>query len=126
MNPPPLKQRVVLVIEDESVIAMHVVSALQEAGADAAAAPNLTHAMRLSQTMDFNAAIVDVHLRGGDCRNVCRYLSKSGVPFLFFTGYGMNDIFDEWPQALVITKPTSDEQLIYAVKSLAKAPDKRP
>ncbi len=125
MDCPGLKERVVLVVEDEPFIAMHIVLSLKEAGAYAVSAANLAHALEFTQTMAFNAAVVDVHLAGGDCRSVCAYLSKAGIPFLFYTGYAMSDIFAEWPQAPVITKPASNEQLLLAVERLTvpKAPD---
>ncbi len=119
MDSPNLNGYAVLVVEDEPFIASHLVSTLSKAGAKAESATNLANTLQYTEKMNFNAAIVDVRLRGGDCRSVCEHLSKCGIPFLFYTGYSKSDIPDEWPDAPVITKPATDKQIVHAILSLA-------
>ena len=116
----------VLVVEDEPLIALDVQSALAGAGATIISAGNTTDAVRLVANTKLSAAVLDVDLGDLDCWVVCRLLARANVPFVFYTGYMQSEVFKDWPDAPVLAKPASHEQIVAAVTRLltaVRAPD---
>jgi DNA-binding response OmpR family regulator len=121
-----LAGRSILVVEDEPLIALDVQSALSGAGAHIVPASDATDAVRLVAGTKLSAAVLDVDLGDLDCWVVCRLLARAKVPFLFYTGLMQSDVFKDWPDAPVLAKPASHEQIVLAVTSLltaARTPD---
>ncbi len=111
----------ILVVEDEPLIALDVQSALKNAGASILAATDATDAVRLVASSKLAAAVLDVDLGDLDCWVVCRLLARGNVPFLFYTGYTQSEVFKDWPEAPVLAKPASHEQIVAAVTDLFRA-----
>jgi DNA-binding response OmpR family regulator len=108
----------ILIVEDEPLIALDVQSALKNAGASILAAGDATDAVRLAASKKLTAAVLDVDLGDLDCWVVCRLLARGGVPFLFYTGYVQSEVFKDWPEAPVLAKPASHEQIVGAVADI--------
>ena len=113
--------RKVLLVEDEPLIALDLRDALSGAGATVVSASDAPEAARLVGSPALAAAIVDVNLGALDCWIVCRLLARRGVPFMFYTGYTKANVLQEWPDAPVLAKPASAEQIVAAVGSLLEA-----
>jgi len=116
-----LTGRSILVVEDEPLIALDVQSALNGAGANIVPAGDATDAVRLVAGTKLSAAVLDVDLGDLDCWVVCRLLARAKVPFLFYTGLMRSDVFKDWPDAPVLAKPASHEQIVAAVARLLSA-----
>lgn len=80
--------RSVLIIEDESLIAMMLEDFLDSLGHTVAGtAESVPEAVARIGEGGFDLAILDVHLRGGEaCWPAADALSDAGVPFLLATG----------------------------------------
>jgi DNA-binding response OmpR family regulator len=78
----------VLVLEDEALIAFNLQDELQDAGY-AVAGPFTTcsAALKWLQTGTPQTAILDAALKDGPCREVALELSRRGVPFLIYSGH---------------------------------------
>lgn len=114
----PLSGKVILLVEDEAMLAMELQFALEDAGAEVVG-PALTLGSALSlvaQEGDIDGAILDVDIGGVDVFPVAQALELRGVPFVFHTGHGervqLNTMF---PAAPVITKPVPSDKLIVAL-----------
>jgi DNA-binding response OmpR family regulator len=78
-----------LVVEDEMLIAVLIEDALLEMGCEIAGlVGKLDAAMQLADTGEFDAAILDVTVRGGKIYPVAERLVARGIPFAFSSGYG--------------------------------------
>jgi DNA-binding response OmpR family regulator len=78
----------VLVIEDESLIAMDLESELVDRGYEVIGpAATVEHAERLASSEKFEAAVLDMNLRGRNVHSVLDVLKKKRVPFLILSGY---------------------------------------
>jgi DNA-binding response OmpR family regulator len=78
-----------LVVEDETLIAVLIEDALLEMGCEIAGlVGKLDAAMRLAGAGEFDAAILDVTVRGGKIYPVAERLVARGIPFAFSSGYG--------------------------------------
>jgi DNA-binding response OmpR family regulator len=82
--------RRILVVEDEMLIALMIEDCVQDCGGEIVGpAATLEKALKLAEEGNFDAAILDVTIRGGKVYPVAELLLERGVPFVFASGgYG--------------------------------------
>lgn len=79
----------ILVVEDEGLIALDIMSELRRAGCTAIGpALRLETAMTLAAAQKLDAAVLDVFLEGAYSWQLAGTLQAQGVPFLFQTAFG--------------------------------------
>jgi DNA-binding response OmpR family regulator len=100
-------RRSVLIIEDESLIAMMLEDFLDTLGHDVAGlAETVAEAIARIGQGGVDLAILDVHLRGGEaCWPAADALSDRGIPFLLATGGHTQDPPARHADAAVLAKP---------------------
>jgi CheY-like chemotaxis protein len=82
----PLTGRLILLVEDEALIALDVARALRAAGASVVAAGYVESGLYTTEHPYLSAAVIDLHLGGEDGTAVCRRLRQLGVPFVVHSG----------------------------------------
>ena len=111
-----------LIVEDETMLAMELEFAFQDAGAEVIGpATSLRDGLALAgdRSIAIDAAILDVDLRGQDVFPIAQRLRERGVPFLFHTGHATRqDLEGRFPGAPVCVKPTMTEDLIAVLARL--------
>src|SRR5262245_28235885 len=100
----PLRGCSVLIVEDEPLIALDLHRAISAAGASVLAANSVSDALDLIAYAQIAAAVVDVNLGSQDCGPVCAALRKRQIPFMFYTGYQSEQMFELWKDAPVAVK----------------------
>jgi CheY-like chemotaxis protein len=120
----PTKAKIILVVEDELLIAMELESMLEDGGYEvlgpvttvAAALAILTH-----QRPD--ACVLDFNLRGEHVTPVARVLKAEGVPFLLSSAYEQAKFDDDvaFTGAINVGKPASQERLFATLDLILKA-----
>jgi PAS domain S-box-containing protein len=113
----------ILLVEDETLIAMQLKLDLEEAG-NVVVGPfgKLSEALRAAQHDDFDIALVDINLGADNSAPVADILNQRSVPFAFTTGY--NDLIFLPPplrECPRLTKPYNP----LAVKTLVSELQKR-
>src|SRR6187549_3616273 len=103
MKYPGLWGRSILVVEDELLIAMDIVAALEKAGAHATMTTTVRHALILVEHDGLSGAIMDYALSDGDSTAHCARLKKLGIPYINYSGYEAVSGAD--PAAPHIVKP---------------------
>jgi CheY-like chemotaxis protein len=83
----PLHGRLILVVEDEPVIAIDIREALRCAGASVAQARTVREALDKAEAPCLSAAVLDHRLSDGDTSPVCERLGVRGIPFVLYTGF---------------------------------------
>jgi DNA-binding response OmpR family regulator len=111
-----LSGRLILIVEDEPLIAMEIQQAFEHAGARVARASTLREALPLVEKYGVAAAILDHALSDGDCASLCERLKERGVPFVIHSGYSKIDGVGS--DALLVPKPASPQVLVSAVHGL--------
>lgn len=121
-----LQGKKVLVVEDESLVAMLIEDMLLDFGAQVEVAMRLPEALHLVETNDFDLAVLDVNLGYGQRSDaVAAGLQARGVPFLFATGYGERGIPDRYQGTPTVQKPYKQRELGYAIlRALAGVAEK--
>ena len=114
-----LSGRRILVVEDEMLNLAMVEDILTEAGCESvAAAATIDQAFALIDERVFDAALLDIKLKGKAAYAVADALAVRGVPFIFVTGNSVRDIEDRYRDRPVLRKPFKEEKLIKALTGL--------
>lgn len=101
---PVLAGRRVLLVEDQTLIAMALESELQDHGLHVTGrAATVQSALDMIDRDPPDLAVLDVNLADGDSLAVAERLQAAGIPFVFATGYGADlglpDSFSDTPVA---------------------------
>ena len=99
----PLK---VLVVEDESIVALDIETMLEELGCVVVASvPRLWKALDVASALDFDLAVLDINLAGEVVYPLAFRLAERGTPFLFTTGYSTASLPNELRDRPLLRKP---------------------
>lgn len=110
----PLAGLRILLVEDEFIIAQMAMEMLVELGAAVVGpAGTVASALDLARSEAFDAALLDVNLRGERVDPVAEVLKARGIPFVLATGYD-----DPSPERALLAKPYTQEIL---AESLSRA-----
>ncbi|TFW10985.1 response regulator [Brevundimonas intermedia] len=106
----PLSGRRVLVVEDESLVAMLLETILEDMDCiPVGPASNIDDGEALARdTENLDAALLDVNVAGRQVFPVAEVLKARGVPFVFSTGYGEGGLPEEWRGQPTIQKPFTE------------------
>ena len=118
MQATPLAGRLVLIVEDELLIALDLQTALRSAGAKVVSAGYVEAGLYMSDHPALSAAVVDLRLGKGDGATVCQRLQRLGIPFVVHTAYSAEDVRRHCPTAPIIKKPARPELIIAALMSV--------
>jgi signal transduction histidine kinase/DNA-binding response OmpR family regulator/anti-sigma regulatory factor (Ser/Thr protein kinase) len=120
---PRLAGKRLLVVEDEPLVALDIVAALEGAGAEVVgSAGSAKGARNILDNTSLDAALLDANLRGYPVDEIAAALAARNVPFLFVTGYGPGSLPTAFAKTAMLSKPFSQEQLVAAVGLLVKTP----
>lgn len=113
----------VFLVEDEVMIRMMVADMLEELGYSVAAeAGEISEAMKLAQSADFDLAILDVNVNGKMISPVADLIKARQRPFIFATGYGSSGLPEEYRDRPALQKPFQIETLAKAIASALTGP----
>lgn len=113
----------VLVVEDESLVAMMVEDCLIELGYEVAAvAPDVDAALAALQVGGIDCAMLDVNLGGTPSFPIAEALEARGIPYMFVTGYDGTAIPPNFRARHGLQKPFRMRELQQAMAGLQDAP----
>ena len=109
---------VVLIVEDEPMIAISLERMLKEAGYEVVGtAPSVAKAMHLMPHVDFDGALLDINLRGEKVYPVADHLLALNIPYVFVTGHSANAVPPAHRGARVVTKPYLESELLETIRA---------
>ena len=115
---------IILVVEDEPLVAMAVADCVTDAGCRVLGpVGDLSEALRTARTSKFDAALLDANLGGSDVDELAASLAQSGIPFAFVTGYGKDILPDAFRHVTVLTKPYDDDELKQVILAMVASRD---
>jgi DNA-binding response OmpR family regulator len=110
----------VLMVEDEVFIAMVLEDLLSDAGYVVHGVTSLAEGLRVSKAEGFDAAILDVNLGRELVFPLAHQLRDQGVPFVFASGYGKEEIPTEFHHYETLLKPYDTKTMLGAVATLLR------
>jgi len=113
-----LAGRSILIVEDEPIIALDIVTAFTNAGAVVFAARSLADAIRFVEHDGLSAAILDFGLGDDDASALCLRLEERRIPFILHSGYSRHG--PACCSGIVIPKPASPATMIQTVVELLR------
>ena len=115
----PLRDRRILIVEDEYMVAMSLRELLETVGSvvigPVSSIERAFEAIKLETGID--AAIVDINLGGVMAYPVADKLLAHSIPFVFTSGYGENVFRARYPQIRYCLKPCAFPKLEQALAS---------
>jgi DNA-binding response OmpR family regulator len=123
----PQSRCLVLLVEDEALVAMNLQDDLKEAGY-AVVGPFDTCAAALAwlETETPDLAVLDTVLKDGSCRALAAELVRRGVGFVLWSGHLQDkQTLQEFTDAVWVEKPSTHRTLLEALASLRIAPDRQ-
>ena len=114
-RPPPL-----LLVEDETLVGMMMKDTLVELGFHVIGPlDKIDEAIAELDRQSFQAAVLDVNLRGEMIYSLADEIVSRGIPFVFVTGYGSEAIEPRFADIPVLQKPV-DQAALRSVLLAAK------
>lgn len=113
MSNPGLEGRKVLVVEDESLVAMLLETMLEDMGCTIfGTAARIEDALELvAGDAAPDVALLDVNLAGQTVYPVAEALDRKGVPLVFSTGYGQGGLAEDWAGRPTVQKPYTEAMI---------------
>lgn len=106
----------VLVVEDETLVAMLIEEYLVEFGcAVACSARRVAKGLQSLEDAEIDAAVLDVNVAGESVSPIAEVLDKRNIPFIFASGYGARGVEPRWTGRPVLQKPFSARELRLAL-----------
>ncbi|HEX4799950.1 MAG TPA: hypothetical protein VFU91_02105 [Sphingomicrobium sp.] len=119
-----LAGRRILVIEDSPVVGPFTADVLQDLGCEVVGpAPNIAMARELIEGEGFDAALVDIHIRGERVFGLCEMLEAKGVPFILTSGYADWQMPDKLRDCPRLQKPYTIGQVREALEAILNTGD---
>lgn len=111
-----LSGRRILVVEDESLVAMLLETILEDMGVTPVGpASNVDEGLKMATEEALDAALLDVNVAGRHVFPIAEVLKARGVPFVFSTGYGEGGLPDEWRGHPTVQKPFTEAAIRQAL-----------
>jgi len=110
--------RCVLIIEDDAIVAMIVEEILLDLGLRVLTSSTLDSALVDIEIGAFDAAIVDMHLRGDSAYPVVEALLQRKLPFIVLSGADQSTFSAAHPQVKVLGKPFAKTDLEQHVREM--------
>ncbi|USQ97674.1 HWE histidine kinase domain-containing protein [Caulobacter sp. RL271] len=115
----PLQAKRVLVIEDEPLVAMEIVSQLEDVGATVIGpAADAVAALEFVDRFRIDAALLDADLHGDAVDDIASALARARIPFAFVSGYGRDSLPVGFDEVELLPKLFATEQLLEAARRL--------
>jgi DNA-binding response OmpR family regulator len=112
----------ILLVEDETMIALLLEDLLAELGHEVAGmALRLPEALEMARRAEIDFAILDVNLAGSASFPVSDVLAERGVPHVFATGYGSGSIGPPYSERIILHKPVRLADLSRAIDKASAA-----
>jgi CheY-like chemotaxis protein len=106
----------VLLVEDSPVVGPFTAELLQDLGCEVVGpAPTMAAARELVDRGGFDAALMDIHIRGERVFPICEALEARALPFVLTSGYADWQMPDKWNERPRLQKPYTLDQVRQAL-----------
>ncbi|MEO5812047.1 MAG: response regulator [Rhodanobacter sp.] len=115
---PAARKACVLLVEDDAIVAMLVEQILLDMDLQVLVVATLDNALIEAEMATFDAAVIDMYLRGDRAGELIDVLVRSSVPFMVLSGADQSTFHAAHPQITVLGKPFDKGELERCVRAL--------
>ena len=108
-----LAGRLILIAEDETLIAMDIKNTFRDAGARIRISSTVEDALVVAEDPDLAAAVVNHVLHDGESSRLCERLKQRAIPFVLFSGF--TNVEGACRTGVLVHKPTTSPILLATV-----------
>jgi DNA-binding response OmpR family regulator len=119
MGSTSLAGRLILICEDEPLIAIGIANAFTDVGARVLTARSLRDALAAVDDGALSAAVLDHSLADGDSSHLCERLKERNIPFVLHSGYTQLD--GACADGVQVGKPANPQVLVTTVEGLLRS-----
>jgi len=119
-----LAGHLVLVVEDEPLVAFHVQEFLKGAGARVLLAHALPSARVHARHPELSAAVLDHGLKTDDTSEICTILKERDIPFVLYSGY--SNVQGDCADGELVPKPAPPHILVATLAGALKEQPRPP
>ncbi|WP_035485701.1 response regulator [Geminicoccus roseus] len=109
---------IVLIAEDEPVVALFLEDLLLELGCRVVVTTGLAQAVQAARSETIDVAILDINLNGEQSYPAAAALLARGIPFGFASGYGPEGRDPSFADVPVLAKPYRESQVDQLLRQL--------
>jgi len=114
-------RNVILIAEDEAIVALSYASILEEAGYEIAGpVGSIRKGIEIIENKKIDGAVLDIDIGGVPVDPIIMTLRRKLVPFIFVSAYP--HLIGPYGEAIFLEKPCTAVQLISAVRQLVRSP----
>lgn len=113
----------ILIAEDEPIIAIDLNETFESAGARGVIATTMADALLIAEDTALAAAVVNYRLADGDSTGLCSCLRHRKIPFMMYSGYPASGASSG---GLILSKPATPGDLLSAMGKLLNLVGGRP
>jgi len=114
-----------MVVETNYLIASVIEAPLLQSGFAVVIATSSEEALQVLAAGQVHLALIDFRVEHGGSDGLVARLQQLGVPYIFCTAASFEEVHEHFPNARVMAKPFSDDDLLAAVATMISAPDAR-
>jgi response regulator NasT len=130
MNAAAPVKRLIMIVDDDKILAEFLSEVLRNAGYDTVQAHAADQALKLVSEREPDMALLDIHMPGMSGMDLAKQLNRhTTVPFMFLSGRGDSDVAKQaaaYGAVGFLVKPVDEKQLLPAFEAgLARADEIR-
>jgi DNA-binding response OmpR family regulator len=111
----------VLVVEDEAMISMLLEDMVLDSGGEIIGPiAKFDDALAIAREAEFSVAVLDLNLNGTLSYPIVEAIRERGIPVIFATGYGADDLLDRFRDYPTLQKPFSQNDFAQVIASLCR------
>lgn len=111
----------ILIVEDEMIPALDLSEVVETYGCLAFIATQVVPAVLLVANQIFDVAILDINVSGETVYPVADELAKQGTPFVFATGFGVENLSKTFRKHPILGKPYSSLHVEAALSEIRRS-----
>jgi DNA-binding NarL/FixJ family response regulator len=113
-----LANRFILLVEDESIVAIDLASIISMAGGRVIGPfQSIGQGFRFREFKHIDAALLDISLNGEPVFKLADAIARQGIPIVFLSGRGADVLPPQHRQSRFLSKPSETRSIISALKA---------
>jgi two-component SAPR family response regulator len=114
-----LEGKRILIVEDRYLLACDIAREVEALGGEVVGPfRSASQVLEKDNAFDVDLALLDIHLEGEFVYPIAEKLMQIGAPFIFLSGYELEELPEVWRDRMILAKPLTNRALTEALDRL--------